>query len=190
MDTAEPYWFRNGYNPNAVASVLLGGVPTIVLVLVGCGLGFVAFTLLERGEPADPAPGPRPGGRHDRGGSVSLGVAVRRRVAVVNPNTTESTTTRIAAAARRVVDASTEVVAIRNTHGPAPIESHDDEAMAVPGLLAEVASAEADGVDGVDGFVIACFGDPGLDATASSPRAWWSASRRRASTSPRCWFSR
>ena len=74
MDTTKRYWFRNGYNPNAVASVLIGGVPAIVLVLVGgvawatsdsailshagdfswfvgCGLGFAAFTLLERVNP-------------------------------------------------------------------------------------------------------------------------------------------
>jgi NCS1 family nucleobase:cation symporter-1 len=74
MDTTRRYWFRNGYNPNAVASVLIGGVPAIILVLVGgvlwagsssailshagdfswfvgCGLGFVAFTLLERVNP-------------------------------------------------------------------------------------------------------------------------------------------
>jgi len=94
---------------------------------------------------------------------------VRRRIAVVNPNTTEAMTATIAAAARGVVDASTEVVAITNAHGPASIESHYDEALAVPGLLAEIAAAEA---DGVDGFVIACFGDPGLDAArelASGP---------------------
>ncbi|GAA3554223.1 aspartate/glutamate racemase family protein [Microlunatus spumicola] len=95
--------------------------------------------------------------------------AVRRRIAVVNPNTTEAMTATIAAAARGVVDPSTEVVAITNAHGPASIESHYDEALAVPGLLAEIAAAEA---DGVDGFVIACFGDPGLDAArelASGP---------------------
>ena len=59
--------------------------------------------------------------------------------------------------------------AITNQHGPASIESHTDEALAVPGLLAEVRAAEA---RGADGFVIACFGDPGLDAAreiASGP---------------------
>ena len=78
-------------------------------------------------------------------------------------------TQTIAAAARGVVDASTEIVAVTNAHGPASIESHYDEALAVPGLLAATAAAEA---DGVDGFVIACFGDPGLDAArelASGP---------------------
>jgi len=100
---------------------------------------------------------------------VTLAAGVRRRIAVINPNTTESMTETIATAARSVVDPSTEIIAITNAHGPASIESHYDEALAVPGLLAEIAAAEA---DGVDGFVIACFGDPGLEAArevASGP---------------------
>ncbi len=45
--------------------------------------------------------------------------------------------------------------------GPASIESHRDEALAVPGVLFEVQKAEQQGVDAV---VIDCMGDPGLDA--------------------------
>lgn len=45
--------------------------------------------------------------------------------------------------------------------GPASIESHYDEALSVPGMLQQVAFGEE---AGVDGYVIACFGDPGLDA--------------------------
>jgi NCS1 family nucleobase:cation symporter-1 len=64
------YWFRNGYNPNALWAVALGGVPAIAAVVIpiaapalnigwisdyswfiGCGLGFVAFALLERRRP-------------------------------------------------------------------------------------------------------------------------------------------
>ncbi|MFC0037723.1 NCS1 family nucleobase:cation symporter-1 [Actinomadura rayongensis] len=78
MFTLEPsgrYWFRNGYNPNAVWALIAGGVPAIVAVLVpkalldldvttfdvtwisdyswfiGCGLGFVALAVLERRRP-------------------------------------------------------------------------------------------------------------------------------------------
>jgi NCS1 family nucleobase:cation symporter-1 len=64
------YWFRRGYNPNAIWSVVIGGVPAILAVLIpvafpalnvawisdyswfiGCGLGFAAFALLERRSP-------------------------------------------------------------------------------------------------------------------------------------------
>lgn len=75
----------------------------------------------------------------------------------------------MAVSARSVVDPATEVLAVTNATGPASIESHYDEAMAVPGLLSEIAAAEA---AGIDGFVIGCFGDPGLDAArelASGP---------------------
>ena len=85
----------------------------------------------------------------------------RRRVAVLNPNTTAAMTVAMTACARPLVDPTTELLAITNQTGAASIESHVDEALAVPGLLRAVAEAEA---DGVDGFVLACFGDPGLDA--------------------------
>jgi NCS1 family nucleobase:cation symporter-1 len=74
MSTTGRYWFRNGYNPNAVAAVLIGGLPAIAIVLiggvawsdsssallthagdfswfVGCGLGYLAFIVLERRSP-------------------------------------------------------------------------------------------------------------------------------------------
>ncbi|WP_330175136.1 NCS1 family nucleobase:cation symporter-1 [Streptomyces sp. NBC_01498] len=69
------YWFRGGYNPNAVWATALSGIPAIASVLVpkllldlelstvdltevsdyswfiGCGLGFLAFVALERRSP-------------------------------------------------------------------------------------------------------------------------------------------
>ncbi|MET1007266.1 MAG: aspartate/glutamate racemase family protein [Propionibacteriaceae bacterium] len=91
----------------------------------------------------------------------------RRRIGVINPNTTAAMTDKVADCARAVVGSSTEIVAVTNRSGPASIESHYDEAMAVPGLLAEISRLEA---DGVDGYVIACFGDPGLDAAREVAR--------------------
>lgn len=81
------------------------------------------------------------------------------RILVVNPNTTASMTAAIGACAGRVTDA--EVMAVNPAMGPASIESHYDEALAVPGLLAEIERGERSGAQGT---VIACFGDPGLDA--------------------------
>jgi allantoin racemase len=88
-------------------------------------------------------------------------VGVQRRIAVLNPNTTQRMTDLMSRCAAPLVDPGTELVAITNRTGPASIESHVDEALALPGVLKSVAAAEA---DGVDGFVLACFGDPGLDA--------------------------
>jgi allantoin racemase len=83
------------------------------------------------------------------------------RIRVVNPNTTESMTALIEASARAVIGPGTTLDAVTPIMGPASIESHYDEALAVPGLLAAIAAGER---DGVDGYVVACFGDPGLDA--------------------------
>lgn len=82
-------------------------------------------------------------------------------IKVVNPNTSARMTRAIAASAQTVVAPATTVVAATPAMGPASIESHYDEVLSVPGLLAEIAAGER---EGADGYVVACFGDPGLDA--------------------------
>ncbi len=86
---------------------------------------------------------------------------------VINPNTTESMTEKIGACARAVAAAGTVIRPVNPTMGPASIESHYDEALAVPGLLEQIARGEA---AGADGHVVACFGDPGLDAARELAR--------------------
>lgn len=86
---------------------------------------------------------------------------------VINPNTTESMTAAIGRCARAVASPSSDVTAVTSEFGPPSIESHYDEAMSVPGLLDAVARGEQ---AGADGYVIACFGDPGLDAARELAR--------------------
>jgi len=88
-------------------------------------------------------------------------------IKVINPNTTWSMTEKIGECARAVAAHGTLIQAVSPSMGPASIESHYDEALAVPGLLDEIAKGER---DGVDGYVIACFGDPGLDAARELAR--------------------
>jgi allantoin racemase len=88
-------------------------------------------------------------------------------IKVINPNTTESMTATIETWARAVIGPGTRLEAVTPPMGPSAIESHYDEALSVPGLLAEIIDGEA---DGVDGYVIACFGDPGLDAARELAR--------------------
>lgn len=91
------------------------------------------------------------------------------RLLVVNPNTTESMTRKIGAAAQAVAAPGTEVVARNPAMGPASVEGWYDEALCLPGLLTEIARGEA---EGVDGHLVACFDDPGIDAArclASAP---------------------
>lgn len=87
------------------------------------------------------------------------------RLTVINPNTTESMTRLIEACARQVAGPGTEVTGRTPAMGPASIESHYDEALAVPGLLQVIREDR-----GADVFVIACFGDPGLDAAREVAR--------------------
>lgn len=91
------------------------------------------------------------------------------KITVINPNTTRAMTDKIGACAREVAGPGTRIEAVNPSMGPASIESHYDEALSVPGLLEQIALAEA---GGTHGYVIACFGDPGLDAArevASGP---------------------
>jgi allantoin racemase len=89
-------------------------------------------------------------------------------ILVVNPNTTPSMTAAIGRAAARVAGPGTRIVAVNPETGPASIEGYYDEALSMPGLLAEIARGEA---RGVAGHVIACFDDTGLDAARALAQA-------------------
>jgi len=80
---------------------------------------------------------------------------------IVNPNSTASMTVKIGAAARAVAAAGTEILAVNPEEGPRSIEGYYDEAMSLPGMLAEIAKGEA---AGADAHIIACFDDTGLEA--------------------------
>ncbi|WP_062986688.1 aspartate/glutamate racemase family protein [Nocardia anaemiae] len=89
------------------------------------------------------------------------------RIQVVNPNTTRAMTDTIEQCARAVTGRGTLLDAVTAEMGPASIESHYDEALSVPGILAAIQRGER---EGMDGYVIACFGDPGLDAARELAR--------------------
>ncbi|MEV4686791.1 aspartate/glutamate racemase family protein [Microbacterium sp. LWH3-1.2] len=84
------------------------------------------------------------------------------RITLVNPNTSRAMTAKIAAAAREVAGPEVEVVAVCPDEGRGAIESHVDEAFAAVAVVELIERDLADG--GSDAYVIACFGDPGLDA--------------------------
>src|SRR5207244_2351674 len=70
------------------------------------------------------------------------------KIKVINPNTTESMTEKIGAAARGVAAKGTTIVATSPAMGPVSIEGHYDEAVSVLGLLEEIRKGEADGCAG------------------------------------------
>jgi allantoin racemase len=88
-------------------------------------------------------------------------------IKIINPNTSESMTDIIGKCARAVAGHATRIVVTQPSMGPASIESHYDEALSVPGLLDEIARGES---QQVNGYVIACFGDPGLLAARELAR--------------------
>lgn len=83
------------------------------------------------------------------------------KIRVINPNTSEQMTREIGEAALKCARADTEISTVCPQFGPESIESAYDKYMAVPGLLQEVNKAVKDDCDGI---VVACFGDPALDA--------------------------
>ena len=89
------------------------------------------------------------------------------RIKVINPNTTASMTRTIEAAARAAAGPGTEILAATSPTGPVSIEGHYDEAISAVGLLQAVREGEQ---EGCDGYVIACFGDPGLLAAREVAR--------------------
>ncbi len=84
------------------------------------------------------------------------------RITLINPNTSRAMTAKIAAAAREVAGPGVDIVAVCPDDGPESIESHLDEAFAAVAVVRLVEQDLYEG--GSDAYVIACFGDPGLDA--------------------------
>lgn len=89
------------------------------------------------------------------------------RIKLVNPNTTATFTERVRAAAARIAAAGTVILAGNPTLGVATIESHGEEAVGAIGVLREVAAGER---DGIDAYVVACFGDTGVHAAREIAR--------------------
>ena len=81
------------------------------------------------------------------------------KILVVNPNSTSSMTESIGNAARRVARPGTRIIAAGSRTGPASIQGFHDGAICLPGLMEQVERHKS-----VDGIVIACFDDTGLDA--------------------------
>ncbi|MGE3537566.1 MAG: aspartate/glutamate racemase family protein [Candidatus Tectimicrobiota bacterium] len=81
-------------------------------------------------------------------------------ILVVNPNTSEEMTRAIDCLATAAAGRSAHVVTRRSLQGPHTIEGPLDAALGVAGML-EVVGAYAYGFDAV---VVACFGDPGVEA--------------------------
>lgn len=82
------------------------------------------------------------------------------RITVINPNTSGELTDTIVAAAQSVSGRAVTIRGANPTIGVPSVESHAEEAIAAVGVLEQVRAHQAD----TDAFVVACFGDTGVDA--------------------------
>ncbi len=80
------------------------------------------------------------------------------KLLVINPNTDETFTELIAGEARKGVFPGTEIVCESAPGAPRFIETHRDEVLCAPGMMALAEKHRQ-----VDGVVIACTCDPNLD---------------------------
>ena len=88
-------------------------------------------------------------------------------IRIINPNTTIAFTRRLREAAATVAAPGTVVTATEPLRGPASIESHGEEALGAVGVAEAVAAGER---EGVDAYVVACFGDTGVHAAREVAR--------------------
>jgi allantoin racemase len=89
------------------------------------------------------------------------------RIKIINPNTTASLTEISLNAGRAVAASGTELIGGQSATGTPSVECHVDEAVATLGVIEAVLSGES---AQVDGYVIACFGDTGLEAAREVAR--------------------
>ncbi|WP_026972808.1 aspartate/glutamate racemase family protein [Aliagarivorans marinus] len=91
------------------------------------------------------------------------------KINLINPNTCQGMTDKIATSAAAICVPDSEIIAQSPEHGPLSIECAFDEALAGAAVLDCIAKGEQ---AGVDAHIIACFGDPAIDACrelASAP---------------------
>lgn len=81
-------------------------------------------------------------------------------IKVINGNTYTPMTQGIDESAQAARSPSTQIITTQPKAGPESIESYYDEYLAIPGILEEIILSDA----AVDAFVIACWGDPGIEA--------------------------
>lgn len=81
-------------------------------------------------------------------------------ILLINPNTTASMTDRMATTARLITGPSVQITALTAAYGPPSIEGYYDEVFAVPPMLEAVLPLAGS----MDGIVVGCFDDTGVDA--------------------------
>ena len=87
---------------------------------------------------------------------------MKRKICIINPNTTKAMTHKIDLTAKNFANVDTKIISVEPNIGPESIEGYYDEAFCIPGLIEEINNNI-----NADGYIIACFDDTGLDAVRS-----------------------
>ena len=87
---------------------------------------------------------------------------MKRKICIINPNTTKAMTHKIDLTAKKFASTDTEIVSVEPSVGPESIEGFYDEAFCIPGLVEEI-EKHSD----ADSYIIACFDDTGLEVIRS-----------------------
>ena len=87
---------------------------------------------------------------------------MKRKICIINPNTTRAMTQKIDSTAKEFASADTEIVSVEPNVGPESIEGFYDEAFCIPGLVEKI-KKHSD----ADSYIIACFDDTGLEVVRS-----------------------
>ncbi|MCU0569896.1 MAG: aspartate/glutamate racemase family protein [Oculatellaceae cyanobacterium Prado106] len=88
------------------------------------------------------------------------------RIQVINGNTFAAMTQGIDESAQSARFPGTEIVTTQPQIGPQSIEGYYDEYLAIPGILETLILSESQ----FDAFIIACWGDPGVEAAREVTR--------------------
>ena len=87
---------------------------------------------------------------------------MKKKICIINPNTTISMTKVIDITAKKYAGVNTEIITTQPQTGPESIEGYYDEAFCIPGLVEEI-EKHSD----ADSYIIACFDDTGLEVIRS-----------------------
>ena len=87
---------------------------------------------------------------------------MKRKICIINPNTTKAMTHKIDLTAKKFSNVDTEIISVEPNVGPESIEGFYDEAFCIPGLVEEIKKN-----DNADAYIIACFDDTGLEVVRS-----------------------
>lgn len=87
---------------------------------------------------------------------------MKKKICIVNPNTTKAITHKIDLTAKKYANLDTEIFSVEPNVGPESIEGFYDEAFCIPGLVEQIKKN-----NDADAYIIACFDDTGLEVVRS-----------------------